>query len=400
MRLYRNYLLSLLAMCLMLPLQAQKEDAKRFMERGKDAYFDRDYDRSIDYFEEVAQIDPYYKDLYQYRGNAFFKIGEFHEAELDYLEAIKLLPKPDRGSSRRVGDDLILLDPGGEEDLNKRYSLLYNNLGVTRFRLGKRSASIEAFDMALEYDPDSYVAKENDRNASFNRSNQLQIEDEVVSNKKVRGKNNTGSGRTSSGQQSYENEFNRRPISVWRPDTEDSYSQMLDLREEREEAVARDEMSKDESRKENVLDRWLKPSVFIKRNVKRRGKTYKRPDFLGATQNYLSIDRVVIRDKSTYVTIKVENTDSDSYWISMAPKNSSEAFKIVGRGTSGHKTYKLRSIKNMAQYPHTTELKPNDELYFTLEFDRIADNIGIINIIEGKNQRASAWNFYQVDLRK
>lgn len=401
MKLQKNYLLSLLAVCFLFPLQAQNNDAKRFMERGKDAYFDRDYDRAISYFEEVAQIDPYFKDLYQYRGNSFFKLEEFREAELDYLEAIKQLPKPDKGSSRRRGGDLILLDPGGEEDLNKRYSLLYNNLGVTRFKLGKRTAANTAFDTALDYDPDSQVALDNERSASYNRSNQLIIEDEVDIKKARRGEDGKSAGRrTASNSQSYESEFNKRPVSPWKPDPEDSYTQMLDLREDREEAVARDEISKDERKKESVLDRLLKPKVFIKRNVRRKGKTYRKPDFLGATQNYLSIDRVVIRDKSTYVTIKVANENSNSHWISMAPRSSSEAFKIVGRSSSGHKVYKLKSIKNMAQYPNTTELKANDDLYFTLEFDRIADNIGIINIIEGKNQRESAWNFYQVDLRK
>jgi len=396
----RNYLLSLLALCFFLPMQAQKDDAARFMERGKDAYFDRDYDRAISYFEEVAQIDAYHKDLYQFRGNAFFKIGEFREAELDYLEAIKLLPKPDRGSSRRVGDDLILLDPGGSEDLNKRYSLLYNNLGVTRYKLGRRSAAMTAFDTALEYDPESYVARENDRSASFSRSDQLQIEDQVTINKRVRGEDEIISGRRyGSREQSYENEFNRRPVSAWKIDERESYEQMIDLREAREEEVAEEENDSDSPQKENFLDRFLKPKPFTSRTVKRNGKTYRKPDFLGATQSYLSIEKVLIRDRSTYVTIKVENTNSSSYWISMAPKSSSEGFKIVGRGTGGHKEYQLKSIKDMAQYPHTTELKPDGELYFTLEFDRIADNIGFINIIEGKNQRESAWNFYQVDLR-
>ncbi len=361
----------------MLPMHAQDNDAERFMERGKEAYFDRDYDRAVSYFEEVAQIDPYHKDLYQFRGNAFYKLGEYREAELDYLEAIKLLPQPERGSSRRVGDKWILLDPGGEEDLNKRYSLLYNNLAVTRFKLGKRTAARKAFDTALEYDPESYVAKENERSASFDRGGNLLIEDEVKVNKRIRGEDEGGGfgRRTASGGQSYENEYNRRPVSPWK-------------------------INRDDRKNENFLDKLLKPAPFINRTVRRKGKTYRKPDFLGATQSYLSIDRVVIRDKSTYVTIKVENENSSSYWISLAPRNSSEAFKLIGRSTGGHKEYKLKSIKNMAQYPHTTELKPNDDLYFTLEFDRIADNIGIVNIIEGRNQRASAWNFYQIDLRR
>ena len=181
----KRYILSLLVLSLLFPVYGQDDDAERFMEKGKDAYFDRNYDRAISYFEEVAQIEPNFDDLYEYRGNAFYKLGEFREAELDYLEAIKQLPKPDRGSSRRIGDDnFVLLDPGGEEDLNKRYSRIYNNLAVARYKMGRRSAAREAFDLALEYDPDSYIAKENEKSANYNRSSQLQIEDENTKRKR------------------------------------------------------------------------------------------------------------------------------------------------------------------------------------------------------------------------
>ncbi|MEL6256175.1 MAG: hypothetical protein AAFR87_29495, partial [Bacteroidota bacterium] len=163
---------------------------------------------------------------------------------------------------------------------------------------------------------------------------------------------------------------------------------------------ARDEMDADDPKDENIFDRLLKPKVFIKRKVGKRGKTYKNPKFLGASQNYLDIERVVITDRSTFVRIKVSNASRDSHWVSLAPKSSSEAFKIVGRGSNRHKTYKLRNVKDMAFYPNTTELKPNGYQYFILEFERIDDNIGFINIVEGKNQRNGAWNFYQIDLRK
>ncbi|MEM6803969.1 MAG: tetratricopeptide repeat protein [Bacteroidota bacterium] len=394
----KRYILSLLILSFIFPLFGQDDDAKRFMEKGKDAYFDKNYDRAVSYFEEVALIDPNFEDLYEYRGNTFYKLGEFREAELDYLEAIKQLPKPDRGSSRRIGDDnFVLLDPGGEEDLNKRYSRIYNNLAVARFKMGRRSAARQAFDMALEYDPDSYIAKENEKSANYNRTSQLQIEDENT--KRKRENRDSRSSRTSK-EKGYENEFNRRPVSLWKPDDREAYTRMLDLREDREEAVARDENEEEEPQRETVLDRWFGEKVFIKRKVGKRGKTYRRPDFLGASQQYLSIDRVFINSGSTYVTVKVENTNSSSYWISLAPKASSEAFKIVGRGSNRHKSYKLKAIKDVAYYPNTTELKPNGTLYFTLEFERIADNIGFINIVEGKNQRDSAWNFYEVDLRK
>ncbi|MEM8888645.1 MAG: hypothetical protein AAGD28_11735 [Bacteroidota bacterium] len=396
MKSLRIYLFSLLSLLMLSPAIAQ-DDTERFMDRGREAYFDRDYDRAVSYFEEVAQIDAYYKDLYEFRGNAFFKLGEYREAELDYLEAIELLPKPDRGSSRRVGDDLVLLDPNGDEDLNQRYARLYNNLAVVRFKMGKRTAAEKAFETARNYDPDSEVIRDNERSADYDRSNELEIVDEATMNKRKKKGRDSRSDKT---QRGYENEFNRRPVSLWEPSDRDAYSMMIDVRAAREEEVARDEMDDPDPKDENIFDRLLKPKVFIKRKVGKRGKTYKNPDFLGASQNYLDIERVVITDRSTFVRIKVSNASRDSHWVSLAPKSSSEAFKIVGRGSNRHKTYKLRNVKDMAFYPNTTELKPNGYQYFTLEFERIDDNIGFINIVEGKNQRNGAWNFYQIDLRR
>ncbi|MEL6253343.1 MAG: tetratricopeptide repeat protein [Bacteroidota bacterium] len=249
MKSLRIYLFGLLSFLILSPAIAQDE-TERFMDRGREAYFDRDYERAVYYFEEVAQIDTYYKDLYEYRGNAFFKLGEYREAELDYLEAIELLPKPDRGSSRRVGDDFVLLDPNGDEDLNQRYARLYNNLAVTRFKMGKRTAAEKAFETARNYDPDSEIIRDNERSADYDRSNELQIVDEASINKRKKNGRDSSSDKAKRG---YENEFNRRPVALWEVSDRDAYSMMIDVREAREEEVARDEMDADDPKDENIF---------------------------------------------------------------------------------------------------------------------------------------------------
>ena len=52
----------------------------------------------------------------------------------------------------------------------------------------------------------------------------------------------------------------------------------------------------------------------------------------------------------------------------------------------------------MATYPATTPLKPGEEVTFTLEFEKIPDTLGFVNLVEGERQDSEAWHFFEIDL--
>ena len=375
------------------------QNAQDYMNSGIDSYFDAKYEEALRHFNRVERLDPEYPDLYVYRGNAYYMLGDYQNAELDYNLALDKLPKPNRSSSN--------LSRAEAEGLNRRYAVVYNNLGVVQYLLGDRSLADEDFEIALDFDPDFRLAALNARNATSGRGNELDIQDMGGRNSRADyGRRTTRDDRYADNRYNDDryrqrDNYNRtdpgeRPnIGLAPSNPRKQRKNTEDLREVRQENWE-DVVSPEED--ETFLDKLFKSKPFIKRSVSRRGKTYKRPDFGLATQSYISVEFVKIVDRSTFVTIKVMNPDRQSYDINVAPKNDRNAYRIVARTASGHKEYALRRIANIYESPRTTELRAGVPLYFTLEFERIADNIGYINIVEGDKQSETAWNFYQVDL--
>ena len=373
--------------------EALAQSARSYMNSGIDAYFDGKYEEALRQFNRVERLDTEYPNLYVYRGNTYYMLGEYEDAEMDYELALDNLPANNRGGSR--------LSRSEADELNQKSAIIYNNLGVAQFMLGNRELALEGFDIALEFDPGLRLATMNARNARSGRTSGLDIqdlgeeEDSSLSQRKRR--NNTGRTRNNRGR-------DRDNVIAERPNTgfatgnpRKIRNRTEDLRERRQENW---ESLENEDKGGNIIDKILGPKPFIKRSVPRRGKTYKRPAYMAATQKYVTIEQVKIIDRSTFVTFKVMNPTRDSYDVNIARKNEGDAYRIVAVTSTGHKTYPLRRVANIFERPKTTELRSGVPLYFTLEFDRIADNIGIINIVEGNKQSETAWNFYQVDLTR
>ena len=377
------------------------QTAREYMDSGIDAYFDARFEEALRHYNRVERMDAEYPDLYVYRGNTYYMLGDYQNAELDYELALDKLPKPNNRSASN-------LTRAEAEALNQRYAVVYNNLGVVLYLLGDRNLADEDFEIALDFDPDFRLASLNARNASSGRGNQLDIQDMGARNTNNDYGRRTSRDRYEDNRNPYISQRNRgrdrfertdpglRPNIGYEPvnprKQRNSTEDLRDTRKENWEDTVNPEGN------DNFIDKLFKSKPFIKRSVSRRGKTYKRPDFKLATQSYISIEVVKIVDRSTFVTIKVMNPERDSYDINIASKNDPNAYRIIARTASGHKTYPLKRISNIYETPRTTELRPGVPLYFTLEFDRIEDTIGYINIVEGENQTETAWNFYQVDL--
>ncbi|TAE55543.1 MAG: hypothetical protein EAZ89_05570, partial [Bacteroidetes bacterium] len=87
------------------------------------------------------------------------------------------------------------------------------------------------------------------------------------------------------------------------------------------------------------------------------------------------------------------------YDVSIAAPGSDDSYFISDRGGSSL-NLKLKSIEGMATYPRTLRIEAKATALFTLEFPKIPDNVGYINLIEGKGTTGNEWNFYGIDLTK
>ncbi|HEX9062326.1 MAG TPA: tetratricopeptide repeat protein, partial [Clostridia bacterium] len=60
---------------------------------GMSNYMTREYEKAIDAFNRALAITPSNADFLSYRGNVYFKKGDFKNAQKDYEEALKLVPE-------------------------------------------------------------------------------------------------------------------------------------------------------------------------------------------------------------------------------------------------------------------------------------------------------------------
>ncbi|MEZ4776298.1 MAG: tetratricopeptide repeat protein [Bacteroidia bacterium] len=327
-------------------------------------------------FDRAKKIEPENPVIYEYIANTYYKMQAYESAENYYTDAInkyyQILKNSRQADIYRDGG-LVLLEPGSSSRTS--YAMLYNNRGVTRVKLNKSWEAARDFDEALNIDPGLTIAKDNLNFAKTGQATTASV---------PRGDNYNRAGGP--------NYTYSRPISVPQPvDPSSKKEQSVDVREERLAAI-------DEGRT-SVFD-IFKPKPFEKRNVPSRGKVYKLPTVGARSHNYLTIESVHIMPNATLITIKVLNEERKPFDVSIADRNSDEAFFITDRSGAKRTTYKMKNATGINFYPRTTELKPGESLVFTLEFPKIPDDMGFINLIEGNNQIGQEWNFYNIDLTK
>ncbi|MEL7535003.1 MAG: hypothetical protein AAFN10_27115 [Bacteroidota bacterium] len=368
-------------------LNAQNDQATLHMKRGQEAFLNGQFAEAVDHFNRVIQLKPSHK-VYAYRGNALLIMKQYQQAEKDFSRAIDYYLRTQQHRAPEGGfafGDMVIIQPGQGEEVP--LAMIYNNRGIARYYQGMAADAVEDFSSALDIDPGLNIAQRNKMAASSGRTPQG-----INSN---RGPNASG---TPTGRTPYVNNYNRysRPVNTPAPqDRERQFNQTEDLRELRTLEIT------DEGNSRGGIFGPRVPKPFERRSIPKKGKFYKEPQVKAQSQNYITIDNVKITDRATFIRLRVENREEKPYFISLQKPRTPGAFYLTDRSGSQRATYKLRRVvEGVATHPKTTELKPGEPIYITLEFEKIPDTLGFVNLIEGDRQDGQAWNFYQIDLTR
>ena len=128
---------------------------------GKQLFENGEYRTAIEYFREVIFMDPSYVDAYEFKGHALFWLRDYEGALLDFNEAIrfyedKMLNEPKLG--QEVPHDLLLIT---HTDYDDKLEQLYNNRGTAYYEIGSYAEAYLDFQKALTYNPRSQEGKHN-----------------------------------------------------------------------------------------------------------------------------------------------------------------------------------------------------------------------------------------------
>ena len=373
------------------------QNARIQMENGLKKYHAKDYQGALESFKKVARINSDYPEVYEYAGNAFFILKDYVNADKAYTIALEKkyqnnLRSGNSGTYRQGNIAIIAPDPSGPSSSD--YAMIYNNRGAARLFRGDKQGAQRDFKEALKLDSDLTTAKENLK--KLNQGN-------------YQSNPNSGDGGFFGGQGSGSNPNQRgKNQNAWE-DQEPNYlgarpvndpNKPVNIRQMKEETInLRENRSRSQSDNSNFFTDIFKSKPFETRRVPRKGKLYKAPPVGASSRNYITIESIRITQNSTYVNFKVVNRKRKTFYLSLAPKDIEEsAFMITDRQGSKKNTYKMVDVSGIKVYPQSSPLDPQAAILFTVEFPKISDTMGYINIIEGNKQTGSEWNFYNVDL--
>lgn len=368
-------------------LYAQNDQAQLHMKRGQEAFINGQFAEAVDHFNRVVELRPNHR-VYAYRGNALLIMKQYKQADRDFSRAIDYYLRTQQHRAPEGGfafGDMVIIQPGQGEEIP--LAMIYNNRGIARYYQGYTADAVEDFSSALDIDPGLNIAQRNKMAASSGRTPQgITPGGPSTQNDPRR-------------QSPYVNAYNRysRPVNTPTPtNPEKQFTATEDLRELRTLEIT----DEGNTRGGGIFGPRI-PKPFERRTIPKKGKFYKAPMIKAQSQNYITIDNIKITDRATFVRLRVENKEQKPYFISLQPARTSGAFYLTDRSGSQRATYKLRRVTNgVATHPKNTELKPGEPIFITLEFEKIPDTLGYINMIEGDRQDGQAWNFYQIDLTK
>ncbi|WNJ19825.1 tetratricopeptide repeat protein [Pontibacter sp. G13] len=378
----------ILTFCLLVlvmgPVLAQT--SQDWVNKGQEAVNEQRYQAALQLFDQAIQLDAKNASAHDYQGYAYLMLKQYAQAEMAFSTAIELHLYDNRARQRnpqgRIGNMAVAL-PGGTQSGSGKLARLYNNRGVARYNQRKTTAAIQDFNRALELDEHLQQASLNLKEANGTQAGRPSFTRPTTTN----------SGSTLTPNRRMTNAMYQRPPNAMEPvDPKQAKKSTVKLRDNRLEFI-------DMASQTRGGDRFAAPEVK-NRKVPLRGKAYKHPDYAFATANYVTVEQVKILPKITVITFKVVNPTAKDYDVCVYPPRNPKAYYLTDGGESVKRRINLRKVSNIATYPGKTTLKPDEPLYFTLEFDKIPDNIHTIHIVEGGRDDGQAWNFYQVDLTK
>jgi tetratricopeptide (TPR) repeat protein len=365
---------------------AQPDD---LMRRGEEAYRAARYEEALRYFSDVARQSPDYPGVYEYRGNIYFILGDYLRAEADFTRAIEKSLR--RGSSTSLGtyeyEGVKILDPNPN---SANYAVLYNNRGASRLMQGRAQEALDDFSEALSFDPALETA----------RSNRRQAETGYQTPRPGTGQPYTGTS-TQPDYDSY-----RQPARPPYQQPDRRYVRPVEVPEPVDLRRQRTETASARADRLEITDLYGKPGSgparggdFVRR-VPASGKEYVRPAVGASAMNYVSIEKVRITPVSTVITLRIANPEPKAHEVCISAPGSPDAFYLTDRNANPRNTYKLTKAQGIAFYPQTTQLAANAVLIVTLEFPKIADDMGFFHLLEGTRTSGNEWNFYDVDVAR
>ncbi len=346
------------------------------MELGLQAYRLSQYPQAIGYFTQASYENPTPQGVFEYLGFLHFISGDYAQADRNYSRAIEMSlmsqSTPVTGSYKM--GNMTVIEPGQSGGATFSLASLYNNRGVTRYLTGRTQEALLDFNQSLSLDPSLQTAGQNRNNAQQNPNGQLvQGNGPRIDQPRISNQPNT---------RGY-NAFSR-PVSTPKPLSESVRKTSVDLREERIEDY-------------NLKAQGKPAKGFTSRRIPKKGRTYHSPAFEAASENYLTLESITITDDATLVTITVENPEGKSFQVNIGNPGQDDAYVLTDR--SGKRRFVLRKVtEGISRYPASTELIPKGKVTYVLEFEKLADDIGYVNIFEGN--KLDGWNFFMVDLTR
>lgn len=118
-----------------------------------------DHETAAAFITRAMELDPYYSEYFNDRGNLYLKMGRLNDAERDYLRAIELSP-PYSEVWFNLGQCYIRLGRPAEAetafvravDLDPGRIPAWVNLARARQALGRRDEALDAYDAAIAAD--------------------------------------------------------------------------------------------------------------------------------------------------------------------------------------------------------------------------------------------------------
>ncbi len=364
-----NILSLLLTIFLVLPDIAPAQ-VDSYMELGKRAYQEHRYSRAIGYFDRVVKENPDYPEVYVYRGLSYFATEDYLGAEVDFQRALELGFYDPPSGQTADGKPYPRLT---EQDAAK----IHNNRGLALYRLDEYDDAMDQFREAFKLDGSLRLAKENYDQARRMRRNAGE-----------------GAANASRGGGRYEGVFldSRPQIPAIANANQGPPMEREDIEHLRGIRLVEQGLRDPE--------RGLRPKEFKRRYNLGVPNTFRDVTYAAASQSYISVERVVISRNATYVTFYVKNPSLRGANICIADRLRDGAFYLVdASGTYRSKIDMIEVVEEkMSTCPELTDLAAGQGLDFTLKFERVPDEVGYINIIEGDRNDGNQWNFYRVDL--
>jgi tetratricopeptide (TPR) repeat protein len=112
---------------------------------------------------------------------------------------------------------------------------------------------------------------------------------------------------------------------------------------------------------------------------------------------FLTIEQVKILPSGTQVTFVMENATKESYPFALDRTGGPNALYLTDRGMT--RVYALRNVRGLRSWPSQPYvLLPGEKITFVGEFDKLDDTLTYFHLLEGRQARPGAWEFWDVRL--